>query len=221
MNILIVGGHAKANFLTKSLKESGHNVTIVNKDKEWCKIMAHSHGIVGVYGDGTKPFVLKDAGAIEMDTVIALCNKDSSNLVICEVAKKQFKVKNTFAVVNDPKNIRIFKKLGVDKVISSTEILSDMIEFEAVIDNLINYLPMENEKIILSEFYVDVRSKVADMKIKDIDLPPEAIIAYIIRDDEMVICAKSDCELKVSDKVIVLSRSKDFAKITSLFYWGK
>jgi len=219
MNILIVGGHAKANFLTKSLKDSGHNVTIINKDKEWCKIMAHSYGIVGVYGDGTKPFVLKDAGAIEMDTVIALCNKDSANLVICEVAKKQFKVKNTFAVVNDPENIRIFKKLGVDKVISSTEILSNMIEFEAVIDNLINYLPMEDEKIILSEFYVDARSKVAEMRIKDIDLPNEAIIAYIIRDDNLVICAEKNCELKISDKVIVLSRSKDFNKITSLFYW--
>ncbi|MDD2371164.1 MAG: TrkA family potassium uptake protein [Firmicutes bacterium] len=221
MNILIVGGHAKANFLTKSLKESGHNVTIVNKDKEWCKIMAHSHGIVGVYGDGTKPFVLKDAGAIEMDTVIALCNTDSANLVICEVAKKQFNVKNTFAVVNDPQHIKIFKKLGVDKVISSTEILSDMIEFEAVIDNLINYLPMENEKIILSEFYIDARSPVAEKMIKDINLPNEAIIAYIIRNDNLVICAEGDCELKISDKVIVLSSSKDFDKITSLFYWRK
>lgn len=221
MNILIVGGHAKANFLTKALKESGHKVTIVNKDKDWCKIMANTHNIDAVYGDGTKPFILKDAGAEEMDTVIALCNKDAANLVICEVAKQQFKVKNTFAVVNDPKNIKIFMKLGIDKVISSTEILSDMIQFEAVIDNLINYMPMANEKIILSEFHIDARSPVAGMKIKDIKLPVDSMISYIIRDDDMIICAKGVCELNIGDNVIVLSRNKDFNKIKELFYWRK
>lgn len=218
MNILIVGGHAKANFLTKALKENGHKVTAINKDKEWCKLMAHTHDIVGVYGDGTKPFILRDAGVMEMDTVIALCTDDSSNLVICELAKKQFKVKNTFAVVNDPKNVAIFRKLGVDKVISSTGILTDMIEFEAVIDNLINYLPMENEKIIVSEFVVDVRSPVNEKSVKEISIPQDALMPYLIR-EENVVTITGDTLFLPGDRVVSICKSNEFDLLTKLFYW--
>lgn len=218
MNILIVGGHAKANFLIKSFIESGHKVTVINKDKEFCQMLANTYGVVGVYGDGTKPFILKDAAAAEMDTVIALSNQDAANLVICEIAKKQFHVKNTFAVVNDPRNIRIFQRLGVDKVISSTEILTDMIEYEAVIDNLVNYLPLENEKIAVFEFEVDVRSPIIGLRVDQAGLPKDAILAYFIRDD-VVLSPSPLMEFEADDRVILMAHKKDFQKITKLFWW--
>ena len=218
MKIMIVGGHAKAHFLTKALKENGHQVTVVNKDKEFCRLIAHTYDGVGVYGDGTKPFILRDAGVMEMDTVIALCTDDSSNLVICEIAKKQFKVKNTFAVVNDPKNVRVFKRLGVDKVISSTGILTDMLEYEAVIDNLINYLPLENEKIIVSEYIVDVRSPISGKSLNEVQLPRETVIPYLMR-DEKVISVGGTTIFTPGDRVIIICQRHEFDAVTRLFYW--
>lgn len=219
MKILIVGGHHKASFLTKSLIENGHKVTVINKDKNWCKFLAHTHGVTCVYGDGSKPFVLSDAGAHEMDAVIALSNKDASNLIICKLAKKIFNVKNTFAIVNDPNLAKIFRSLGVDKVISSNEVMSDMIEYEVLIDNVVNYLPMENEKIIVVEYIVDVRSKVADKKIDEIDLPKRTVLAYVIREDKILNAHEVD-QLLIADKVVLLVKREDFDKVKSLFYWG-
>lgn len=219
MNILIVGGHHKASFLTKSLIEYGHNVTVINHDRDWCKYLAHTYGVTAVYGDGSKPFVLNDAAAHEMDTIIALSNKDASNLVICQLAKKLFNIKNTFSIVNDPNKVKIFRKFGVDKVISSNNVISDMIEHEVLIDNVVNYLPMENEQIIVIEYVVDVRSKVANMKIMDIDLPEDTVIAYIIREDKILQTHDTDL-LMIEDKVIILVRREDFMAVQSLFYWG-
>lgn len=218
MKVLIVGGHHKASFLAKSLKDNGHKVTVINKDKVWVKYLAHTHGVTGVFGDGSKPFILRDAGAEEMDTIIALSNRDASNLVVCKLAKKLFNIKNTFAIVNDPNNVKIFKRLGVDKVISSNEIMSDMIEYEVLIDNLVNYMPMENEKIIVTEYIVDVRSFVANKKTGEIKWPQDTVIAYVIR-DEKIINACSVEEFLVADRVVVLSTKENFETVKKLFYW--
>jgi len=45
--------------------------------------------------------------------------EDKTNLVSCQVAKKNFKVSKTIARVNDPKNEAVFKDLGIDVAIST------------------------------------------------------------------------------------------------------
>jgi len=215
MKILLVGGHQKLNFLTKSLKAKGHDVTIINEDAEWCTLLSNTHEVVSIHGDGTKPNVLEDAGAAHMDTVIALSNKDASNLIICQIAKKQFNVKNTFAVVNDPKNMKIFKELGVNKCISTTQILTDVIEQEAVVETLHSYLPMENGKVLICEIELDEKSPVLNKKLWEIGFPKESIVGCIIRMEETII-PQGNMELKVGDKVIVLSSPESFEKVTLL-----
>lgn len=215
MKILLVGGHQKANFLTKSLKAKGHDITIVNEDYEWCKMLSNTHEVKSVYGNETKPFILADAGASHMDMVIALTNIDASNLVICQLAKKQFKVKNTFAVVNNPKNVKIFKELGVNKCISAIQMLSDVIEQEAVVESLESYLPLENGKVLVCEIELDKKSPALNKKLSEINFPSESIIGFIIRGEKTVI-PQGDTELEAGDKVIVLSSPEAFEKITVL-----
>lgn len=215
MKILLVGGHQKANFLTKSLKAKGHDVIIVNKDYEWCKILSNTHEVISVHGDGTKPYILEDAGISNVDIVIALINKDASNLIICEIAKKHFNVKNTIAIVNDPKNVLLFKQLGVNKCISATQMISDVIEQEALIENLQSYLPMENGKILIYEIELDSKSPVLNKKLWEINILKDSIIGCIIREDETII-PQGNTELKMGDRVILLSTQNSVTNITKL-----
>lgn len=219
MKILLVGGHHQVNFLTKSLKAKGHDVTIINQDYEWCKMISNTHQVISVHGDGTKPYILEDADIWDTDTVIALSNKDSANLIVCEIAKKQFNVKNTFAVVNNPKNVKIFKELGVNKCICATQMLADVIEQEAIIENLQSYLPMENGKVIIYELELDVTSPVANKKLWEIGFPKECIVGSIIRRDQTII-PQGNTELKAGDRVILLSSHEALDKITFLFTGG-
>lgn len=132
MRILLVGGNKKLNFLTKSLKASDHDVIVVNKDKQLCEMLSDAYEVLCFQGDGTKPSILESAGASKMDIVIALTNADASNLIICEISKKQFNVKRTYAIVNDPNNIKLFKELGVDKCISAIKTFTELIEQESI-----------------------------------------------------------------------------------------
>ena len=211
MKILLVGGHEEATFLTKSLKAKGHDVTIINEDYEWCKMLSNTHEVITVHGDETEPHILEDACISSMDTVIALSSKDAKNLIVCEIAKKQFNIKNTVAVVNDPKNIKIFKALGVNKCISATQLIADVIEHEAIIEDLKSYFPIDNGMVTVCEIELDERSPVLFKKLWEIVFPKDSIVGCIIRMEQIII-PQGNTELKAGDKLIVLSSQESLQK---------
>lgn len=215
MNILIVGGHQDASILTKSLKAKNHNVTVINDDYEWCKMISNTHEVLCEYGDGTKPYILKDAGVANMDVVVALSNRDANNLITCEIARCQFNIVNTIALVNDPKNMKLFNELGVNKCISATQMLVDIIEQEVIVDNLKSLLPMENGKILVGEIEIDAHSPAINKKLWEINFPKDSIVGCVIRQDTTII-PQGNTELKAGDKIIIISTPKAVEKTMNL-----
>jgi len=208
MNIIIVGGGKEIHFLTKAFISKGYNVTIINNNMEDSKNLAKMHEkAIVVNGDGTKPYVLEDAGAAYSHMIIALTPKDPDNLVICQIAQKMFKLKKTFAIVNDPKNVKIFEKLGVDTVISTASIISSLIEQRVSVDDITNLMPIEAGKVAMMEVEVRGEFPILDNKLKDINLPKDAIISCILRGNEAVI-PRGDTIIYEGDKLVILSLPK-------------
>jgi trk system potassium uptake protein len=206
MKILLVGGHQETRFLARSLKLKNYDVTVVNEDKAWCIMLADEYEVNAVCGDGTSPSILQNARTDQMDLVVALDHKDASNLLTCEISKKKFHVPKTIAVVTDLKNVPLFRELGVDRCISATNYLIEMIEQETITDRISRYLQIENGKVVIFEVEITEQSKVINQKLWNIGLPPQSIISCIIRGEQTIIPEKNT-ELKVNDKAIVLSVS--------------
>ena len=59
---------------------------------------------------------------------IAVTGQDQDNLVACQLAKKRFFVPKVIARANNPRNMEALRQLGADIVMSSTEIITRMIE---------------------------------------------------------------------------------------------
>ena len=62
--VLLVGGRSKAKALAQSLLKKGYRVTVINKDLSDCEKLAENEKLTVIHGDGTKPYVLEDAGAV-------------------------------------------------------------------------------------------------------------------------------------------------------------
>jgi trk system potassium uptake protein TrkA len=204
MNIIIVGGGKKIHFLTKSFISKGYNVTIVNDDYDYCKKLDKMHDAKIVYGDGTKPYILEDAGIAYCNMIIALTPKDPDNLVICQIAQKMYDVKKTFTIVSDPQNIDIFKKLGIDTVISTSDIISSLIEQRVTIDDINNLMPIEEGKISIMEVDINPDNPIIGQALSDVKLPEESIVGCIIRGDSAVI-PRGNTKIIESDRLIILS----------------
>lgn len=215
MNILIVGGGGKINYLVKSFLSKGHDVTVIENNYELCRKLSKKYKANFIFGDGTKPYVLEDAGISHMNLIIALTPLDQNNLVICQLAKVVYKVNKTVASVNDPENIELFKRLGLDIVISTTDIISSLIEQRAFIEDMDNLFPIEEGKVALMELEIQKDSPVLDKKIKDIGLPDQSIIGCIIRNTEAIIPNGED-KILSDDKLIVLSLPKVQSKVLKI-----
>ena len=78
-------------------------------------------------GDGCEVTTLVEAGASRADMFVAVTGEDQHNLVACQLAKHKFKVPRTIARIKNPKNEGLFKKLGIDVTISSTDVILEHI----------------------------------------------------------------------------------------------
>ena len=131
MFIIVVGGGKLGTYLARALLEAKHEVVVVEKNERKAQALAQNlNAEIAQVGDGCDPLVLEEAGAGRSDFVIADTGDDEDNLAICLVAKKRFARPRTIARVNNPKNKQIFEELGIDSVVSGTEIVMNMVAQE-------------------------------------------------------------------------------------------
>ena len=220
MNIIIAGGRKEIHFLIKNFTSKGHNVTLINNDEEYCKNFARIHEKIDVVlGDASMPNVLEDAGAVYANLVIALTQYDPDNLVICQIAKAMYGVKRTVAVVNDPKNISIFKKLGIDTVISTVNIVSSIIEQKISVEEITNLVPLAEGKVSITEVVITKNSPVLNKTLAEINIPYSAVIGCIIRNEEGII-PRGNTVVMEKDRLITLCLPEAQSEMLNIFIGG-
>lgn len=113
------------------LSEAGHKISIIDIDPKSFNRLGKSFNGQTVLGFGYDKDVLESAGIKIADIVAAVTGDDEDNLVIAQLAKLQPNRPKVIAVNNHPRNEWLFnKKWGIDAKVSSTSVLSDMIEEE-------------------------------------------------------------------------------------------
>lgn len=220
MNIIIAGGRKEIHFLIKNFTSKGHHVTLINNDEEYCKNFARIHEKIDVVlGDASMPNVLEDAGAVYANLVIALTQYDPDNLVICQIAKAMYGVKRTVAVVNDPKNISIFKKLGIDTVISTVNIVSSIIKQKISVEEITNLVPLAEGKVSITEVVITKNSPVLNKTLAEINIPYSAVIGCIIRNEEGII-PRGNTVVMEKDRLITLCLPEAQSEMLNIFIGG-
>jgi trk system potassium uptake protein TrkA len=204
MKIAIAGGKAETDFLIDSLLRKNHKLVVINEDLEYCEYLAQTHGIPIVRGDPKKEYVLRDARIDGFDVIIALLREDYDNLAVCQMARQLHGVKKAVCIVSNPKNVNVFKRLGVNTAISATCLVSNVIEQASTIANLIKALPLEDEKVSIVEILVDEGYSCIGRKVSELQFPPNAIIGCVVRNTNMFVPNGQSILLK-DDKLYIVS----------------
>ena len=205
MYIVIVGGGSVGYHLCKALLKEEHEVLVLDKDATKCENFEDDMGSVCVRGDGCEVATLAEAGVSRAEVFIAATDEDEDNLVACQIAKHKFGVPRTIARVNDPKNEEIFRKLGVDCPISVTNLILEHIEEKIPTHPLIHLLTMGEEKIEIVEVKILEGSKAAHKSVKELSLPPDSLLALLIRNGHKPQVPTADTVLEVNDRIIALT----------------
>lgn len=215
MKSIIIGGGKVGYYLVQTLKKRGYHVVLIERNGAICQKIAEDINIEIICGDGTDLEVLKDAGIQEAEIIAAVTGTDEENLVICEIAKVSFNINKTIARINNPKNIAMFKALGVDKTVCSTEVIANLIEYEFDKDNFKLIHTFERGAMVLVEIIIHADDRWSNQFIQDMDLPAECVITSILR-DEQVIYPRGDTRFLENDKVLVITNKAALAKLKKI-----
>ena len=106
-----------------------------------------------IHGDGCDSKYQEDAGIRRADVFVATTGQDDDNLVSCEIAQRVFNVPRCIARVNSPKNLRIFKEVGIECV-SSTTLIANLIEEETLLGSVSVASSLTHGNVMLTEIVV-------------------------------------------------------------------
>ena len=101
MRIVIVGCGKVGSALVEQLSAEGHDIVVIDSDKETVDGMANMYDVIGIYGNGASHPVQEEAEVSKADLLIATTSFDELNMLCCLSAKKMG-AGNTIARIRNP-----------------------------------------------------------------------------------------------------------------------
>ena len=204
MFIIIVGCSETGYHLSKLLMVAGHEVVVVEKSLARCQLMWEELGSVVVQGDGADQEDLKRAGAARADTLVAVTDRDETNLVACQLAKHIFSVGRTIATIKDPRNQTIFRVLAVDVVVNSGDLILGALERSIADQNLHHLMSLRVPNAVLISVTIPEDAAVVGQRLEQVELPPRSFVSLVIRQDR-VMTPRADLVLVEQDELYAVT----------------
>jgi trk system potassium uptake protein TrkA len=136
---------------------------------------------------------------------IAVTGEDDDNLVACQIARHKFNVPRTIARISNPKNETIFKKLGIDVTVSSTNIILENIEEEVPTHPLTHLLTIRDRGVEVVEVKIPPKSPTIGKKVKELSLPQGSILTLIIRQQGKPKVPTAETIIQAEDQIIAVT----------------
>jgi trk system potassium uptake protein TrkA len=201
--VIVVGGGLVGFYLARNLLKNGHEVTIIERNPDTFELASRQIDCPVVLGDGSTIAVLERAGASRANVLCAVTDHDQDNLIACQVAKYHFGIPKAIARVKNPKNEAVMSRLGVDTTVSSTAIITSVIESEWPATRARTLASLSSCGVGIMEYHLTQASPVVGKKARQIKLPPNCSMVSILREGKAVTCFDG-VVLKSGDTVVAL-----------------
>ena len=208
MYMVIVGCSEVGYHLTKALLASGHEVVVVEKNRDRCQMLTDELGSVAMQGDGTDERTLRQAGITRADVLVAVTGRDETNLVICQMTKHIFQVPRTMALIKDPKNEPIFHVLGVDVVVNAVHQILASFEEGVPGRPLVHLMNLRLQGMELVSVSLPQDSSILGKRLGEVELPPSSFISLVVK--KSVAQLPNDAlVMEADDELVAVTRTGD------------
>ncbi len=204
MRAVFVGAGALAVMTARRLLESGHEVVMIDRDKERIEALSAELDCGFLHGDGSKPALLREADPTSTDFLFCLTSNDQSN-ILASLAGRSLGFRRVVTRIDDPGFEHLCLELGLEDIIIPSltigRYLADMFEGR---DHL--------EIIALIKGDARVFSFVArpedEKPISELTLPDDSRVMFFYRNDRFTL-PDPGTRLKRGDEVMIVTHGKN------------
>ena len=206
---IVVAGAGKVGYhLTKELLAQGHEVVLIEKDRDRALEVSEELGSVVIPHAADEGRWLIEAGVERSDVVVAATGDDEDNLIICQLSsllarRKGNRRPRTIARVNHPKNEAVLKRLGVDATVNTTSVMLPMIEEELSAHPTVHLMTLRRAGLELMEFIISDQCPGSGRTIASLNLPQGVTLPLVVRGGETM-APTPETVLEAEDTIIAL-----------------
>ena len=214
--VMIIGGGKTGYYLAGKLSEFGIAVKLIEKSKERCYYLStHLDDVMVLHGDATDTSLLEEENLDEMDAFVAATGFDEENLLLALIAKQRG-VEDVISKVSHQSYKDLIEKMGVDMALNPLDIVaSTILRYIQGSKKIIASLLIQGQAEIM-EIIASDEMKLANVPLKDVNLPDGVLIAAIHRGQQVII-PNGETKILEDDKVTIFCLLTDIGELEKLF----
>ncbi|KYK37006.1 MAG: TrkA family potassium uptake protein [Theionarchaea archaeon] len=219
MFVIVAGADLIGRKITKMLVKNGHDVVVIDRNRDACEAIYAETGAMTVNGSATDIHTLEEAGALKAGVILCLM-PDSDNLA-CALLSKSLGIPRIIARLRDPHYEQAYQRAGVTTIVNVASFLINQIMTEVEQPKVKKIMTLGGEKAEIYAVKIPERARSAGMKIKEITgeskFPQECVFMGIYREEEEnFLIPRGDYALKENDTVFLISKPQYIHEATNI-----
>ncbi|MGD8649221.1 MAG: Trk system potassium transporter TrkA [Desulfobacterales bacterium] len=212
---LIIGGGNIGFRLAKSLEGNSIYCKIIENNPNRCAEIAEElNRTVVLCGDGSDQVLLAEENIQDIEVVVTLTNNEETNILASLLAKRMG-AKKSIAKISKFSYFPLMKAIGIEKVVSTRLSAINTILRHIRRGKVLSDISLKGEQAEIIEALALETSDIVDRPLKQISFPKGAIVAGIIRNDDIII-PSGDSVIRPQDRVIIFARRQAIPKVEKI-----
>ena len=217
MNIIIAGDGQVGSALTRQLSAEGYDVTLIDSDPRVLETSLERYDIIAVQGNCASMDVLRQAGVMDADLLIAATSADEINLLCCTTAHGMNPKLHTIARIRNPEyNEQIY---AMRDVFGLSMNINPERQAAKEIERLLKYPGFLRREVFakgrteIVELRVDKNSKLLDVQLMDLHsvIKCRVLICAVLRSGTAVVPNSGSFTFREGDRVFVTAPTENLA----------
>lgn len=213
MRAVFIGTSTITLMAVRILLRRGHEVVIIERDKERIEALGEELDCGFIHGDGGKPAILREADPDSTAFLFCLTGNDQSN-IIASLVGRSLGFRRVVTRVEDPEFEHICIELGLEDTIVPARTIGRYLADMFAGHDMLELSAMLKDEARVFAFVV---TEVEAGRIGSLDLPRDSRVICCYRDGRFIL-PEEDFELYVDDEVVVITHSRNLPALETR--WG-
>lgn len=226
MKIIVCGAGQVGFNIARQLAAEQNDVTVIDQSPQLLKRVSEQLDVRTILGPASQPDILEQAGAKDVDMIVAVTFADEVNMLACQIAHSLFEVPTKIARVRSQEYLRtkwrgLFAKdqLPIDVIISPEVEIAEAITRRLISPGTTDMIPFADDKVKVIGIFIDEGCPIINTPLRQLtELFPDLHIRImaILREGQVRVPHGNE-EFHVNDEVFFAVETPHMIRAMSAF----